>query len=160
MRNLLMKIQFGDVVEINTSKGLAYAIYTHRHKTRPKYGALIRVFDHLFLSGPVRLPDLLKTPIRFSTFFPLQAAITKGIVKVVGNLPIPESLKPFPLFRSGVIDPKTKRVCVWWLWDGEKSWRVGNLTAEQRKIPIRGVWNDTYLIHRIEEGWRPENDPR
>jgi hypothetical protein len=153
-----MKVQFGDILEIRTSKGLAYAIYTHRHEQSPKYGALIRVFDQLYQSRPVGISDLVNIPIRFSTFFPLQAAVEKGIVEIVGNVSTPDSLKSFPLFRSGVIDPQTKKVRTWWLWDGEKSWRVGDLTIEQRSLPIRGIWNDTYLVHRIEEGWRPEND--
>jgi hypothetical protein len=155
-----MKVRFGDIVEIKTSKGLAYAIYTHRHTQPPKYGALIRVFDQLYQSRPVRTDELISTPIRFSAFFPLQAAVTKGIVEVVGHVSIPKNLLPFPLFRSGIVDPQTKRVRIWWIWDGKKSWRVGDLTSEQRKLPIRGVWNDTYLVHRIEEGWRPEKDSR
>ena len=63
------------------------------------------------------------------------------------------------LVRGGVIDPSTRKVKVWWLWDGEKEWRVGEITAEQRGLPIRGVWNDTLLIERIESGWTPETDP-
>ena len=76
----------------------------------------------------------------FSTFFPLGAAVNRSIVSVVGNAPIPEKQKQFPLFRTGVADPKTKKVGIWWLWDGEN------------------VWNDTLLVERIETGWTPETD--
>ena len=44
-----MKATIGDVIEIVTSKGLAYAQLTHRHTAPPRYDALIRVF-----SGDVR----------------------------------------------------------------------------------------------------------
>jgi hypothetical protein len=60
--------------------------------------------------------------------------------------------------RGGTPDPKTKKVAVWWFWE-EKEWKVGELTSEQRKMPIRGIWNDTMLVHRIEIGWTPATDP-
>ncbi len=155
-----MKIRFGDIVEIETGKGLAYAMYTHNHERPPKFGAVICVFDCLYKSRPGNIVEIRKFSARFATFFPLQAAVDRRIVEVVGNLPIPEALRPFPLFRDGVADPKTKKVASWWLWDGEKEWQIGALTPDQRKLPIRSVWNDSILIERIEEGWRPENDPR
>ena len=47
---------------------------------------------------------------------------------------------------------------MWWLWDGEKEWQIGSITNEQRKLPIRQIWNDTMLIARLEQEWRPETD--
>jgi len=155
-----LKARIGDIVEITTSKGLAYAVYTHRHTKPPKYGALLRVFDGIFSVQPDDIASLARIPIRFSTFFPLQAAVNKDLVRIIGNITVPENLKPFPVFRSGTTNPKTKKVAMWWLWDGDREWRVGNLTDEQRKLSFRGTWNDTFLRDRIEAGWRPENDPR
>ncbi len=63
-----------------------------------------------------------------------------------------------PTFRTGVINPKTGKVDVWWLWDGNREWKIGAISEEQRKFPIRGSWNDTLFIERIEEGWLPEKD--
>ncbi len=92
-------------------------------------------------------------------FFPLNAAIDQHIVSIVANVALPSDAQKFPTFRAGVVDPATRKVGVWWLWDGEKEWRVGQLTVEQRCLSIRGVWNDTLLIERIESGWTPETDP-
>jgi hypothetical protein len=155
-----MKVRIGNIVEIQTSKGLAYAQYSHKHDKPPKYGALLRVFDQIFQEQPADLEGLTRLPIQFSIFFPLQTAVNQNIVKIVGNITVPENLRSFPLFRSGTPDRETKKVATWWLWDGEREWRVGELTPEQRKLPIEGVWNDTMLIRRIESGWRPENDSR
>ena len=152
----MKRIRFGDIVEFKTSKGLAYAIYTHRHDKPPRFGAMIRVFDNVYQSRPERIEEVVDVPVRFTTFFPLQNAVNRGVATVVGHVAIPDALKAFPIFRSGTADPKTKRVDRWWLWDGEKEWEVGEITAEQRRLPIRSVWNDTFLIHRIEDGWRPE----
>jgi hypothetical protein len=104
--------------------------------------------------------DVALGDVQFLTFFPLQAAVNKDIVAVVGNCPIPTEAAEFPIFRAGVADPKTGKVNVWWLWDGEREWRVGTLTPEQRRLSFRAVWNDTMLIDRIVAGWRPETDPR
>ena len=43
--------------------------------------------------------------------------------------------------------------------DGEKEWRIDGMTQEQRKLSIRGVWNDTLLVERINACWTPETDP-
>lgn len=153
----MTKAKIGDIIEIPTSKGLAYAQYTHQH---PQFGGLIRVFDEIYKGRPENFSSLVNGQVRFSTFFPLQAAIKRGIYKVVAHHEVAGPNRSFPLFRNGVADPKTKKVSVWWFWDGEKEWRVGNITQEQRKLPLLGVWNDTMLVQRIEEGWRPETDYR
>jgi hypothetical protein len=148
--------QIGDVIEIPTSKGLAYAQYTHQH---PTHGGLIRVFDILFESRPNGFSELVNGAVRFSTFFPVAAAIKRGIFKVVGHENVIPQNQAFPIFRNGVGDPQTKKVAVWWFWDGQKDWKVGEITPAQRKMPIVGVWNDTLLVERIERGWTPETDP-
>ena len=152
----MAKLKIGDVVEIKTGKGLSYAQYAHRHK---QYGALLRVFDNFYDARPDDFDELVKSKLKFMCFFPLSAAIDRDIVSIVDNVALPLDAQKFPTFRAGVVDPATRKVGVWWLWDGEKEWRVGELTVEQRRLSIRGVWNDTLLIERIESGWMPETDP-
>jgi hypothetical protein len=148
-------IHIGDVIEIRTTKGLAYAQYTHKHK---QYGALLRVFNRIYLEQPTDLKSLIIEEEAFQCFFPLSAALNLKLVRVVTNISVPEKNKKFPTFRAGIVDPATKKVAVWWLWDGEKEWRIGELDKEQKKLPIRGIWNDTLLIERIDSGWTPETD--
>lgn len=150
------KIKIGDVIEIKTKNGWSYAQYTHKHT---QYGALLRVFGDIYKSRLEDFSELVKSNPAFMCFFPLGAAVDQGIVSVVGNTDLPVESRVFPTFRAGVVDPATRRVGVWWLWDGEKEWRVGELTSDQRHLSIRGVWNDTLLIERLESGWRPETDP-
>ncbi|MGR9355874.1 hypothetical protein [Rhizobium leguminosarum] len=152
----MAKLKIGDIVEIKTAKGLAYAHYAHKHK---QYGALLRVFGRLFRSRPDSFTDLVSHQPAFMCFFPLNAAVNQSIVTIVDNVTLPSDAKEFPTFRTGIVDPATRKVGAWWLWDGEKEWRIGQLTAEQRHLSIRGVWNDTLLIERIESGWTPEIDP-
>jgi hypothetical protein len=144
----------GDIVEVRTSRGLAYAQLKHKHRT---FGSLIRLIDGFHESRPSDLEALAAGCTRFVTFFPLGAAVRRGFVVIIGNASIPVDAKEFPVFRDGVADPKTKSVAIWWLWDGEKEWRVGTLTDQQKKYPIRAVWNDTLLVSRLESGWTPED---
>jgi hypothetical protein len=151
--------QIGDIIEIPTAVGLAYAQYTHQHDKPPKMGALIRVFDRIFDRRPTDWSDIAASPVRFSTFTPLSVAVHRGTFKVVGHHEVADENKVFPLFRNGNPHLQTKKVAVWWLWDGEKEWMVGKITDEQRKLPLLAIMNDGFLIMRIEQGWTPETDP-
>jgi hypothetical protein len=151
-----LRVKIGDIIEIPTSKGLAYAQYTHKHH---QWGALIRVLDGIYKTRPSNFAELVKKQHRFVTFFPLGAAVNRKIFEVVGHAEVPEEAAKFPLFRAGNAD-KNWKVAVWWLWDGEKSWPVGQLTPEEYKLPIQEIPNDTALVNEIEKGWTPENDRR
>jgi hypothetical protein len=152
----LARPKIGDVVEIDTGQGLAYAHYSHQH---PTYGALLRVFADLKAERPADLAAVVSGEPTFRTFFPLAAAVQRKIVSIAGHVPLSEEAKRFPTFRAGVVDPRTGRVATWWLWDGQNEVRVGPLTDEMRRLSIRGVWNDTILKERILSGWTPETDP-
>lgn len=143
--------KIGDVIEIETKRGLAYALYSHEHKM---YGSLLRVFERKFPARPERFDALVQEPLQFETFFPLGAALHRKIVAVAGHVVVPVHLHRFPLFRDGVANPKTKQVANWWLWDGEREWMIGSLKEEQKSYPIRCIVNDTLLIEWIESGWR------
>ena len=78
------------------------------------------------------------------------------MVKIVANTEVPGVAAKFPVFRTGTPN-KEGRVEVWWLWDGEKEWKIGRLKPGMEKYPIRGVWNDALLIKRISEGWNHMN---
>jgi hypothetical protein len=151
----MQKLKLGDIIEIKTAKGFAYAQYTHKHEV---YGSLIRVFDKMYSKRPQFDDHFISQKVRFTTFLPLQSAVKRGIFEVVKSETIRTELIPFPTFRAGIIDPVTKKVNDWWLWDGKEEWKVGKLSEDQRRLPIRGVWNDTLLIQRIESDWRPETD--
>lgn len=145
----------GDVFEIPTKRGLAYVQYTHENELM---GGLIRVFRQLSKRRPTdsELNSFLKGPIRFSALFPVKQAKASKIFECVGNFEIHRKYRQFPIFRTGVPDFDTHKISKWSLWDGEKKWYVGQLTPEQLRYPIRGCWNDTLLIERIESDWFPE----
>jgi hypothetical protein len=143
----------GDVIEIPTPKGRAYAHYSHRHA---QFGALIRVLPGLHADRPADFKSLVTQTPQFITFFPLGAACSRGIVHVVAHELLPPIALPFPTFRDGVAD-RDGKVAVWWLWDGDREWCVGPLSPGMEKLPLRGIWNDALLVERIMSGWRHEN---
>jgi hypothetical protein len=149
------RLKIGDIIEISTQKGLAYAQFTHKHRV---FGELIRIIPGFWQRRPESFGAIADQAHVFVCFFPVSAAVNRGIMEVVGNATVPKEAQRFPVFRDGIADPVTGKVAVWWLWDGENEWKVGNLTSEQRKFPVSGVWNDTLLVERIESGWTPEKD--
>ncbi len=141
--------KIGDIVEIPLPDGgTGYAQYTHKHK---RYGALLRVLK--VRDKVVDIKELANAHLQFTTFFPLSAALSREIVRIVGNLPVKDELIKFPVFRAGVPN-QSGVVETWWLWDGESEERIGKLSLEQMEFPIRGVINDTLLIERICSGWQ------
>jgi hypothetical protein len=129
--------QIGDVIEIKTPKGFAYAQYTHEHSEPPRMGSLLRVVDGEFETPQRSSQELVSLPTRFKVFFPLAAAIKKGAVRIIGHETVPPQDRVFPVFKNGVRDPRTGKVDTWWLWDGKREWRVGTLTEEPKKYPLR-----------------------
>lgn len=145
----MAKSEIGDIIEIKTAKGLAFGQFTHQDKVM---GSLLRILPGFYDVRPSDLETLSAHEQRFHVFFPLEAAISRGIVQVVGNAPIPAKDKAFPVFCS--------RSEPWWLWDGTREWRVQSLEPEQRKFPIRATWNYAMLVSRLESGWSPEEERR
>jgi hypothetical protein len=140
------------VIEVETPKGLAYALYTHQHREPPRYGALLRVLPGLYSERPADFAGLVQEEERFSVFFPLGSALSRRIVRIVANEKIPESKRPFPIFRSrmvieGVAGP-------WWLWDGGRERLAGQHDTWTPRALLE-VWNDSLLIERIASGWAP-----
>jgi len=142
-----IKVKIGDLFEICTSKGFAYAQYSHHNAL---CGALIRVLPGLFDQRPDHLRSIVTKNHLFVVFFPVQEAVDKHLVEIVGNYPIPVEAQQFPLFRAGAINVLTGTVKTWWLWDGDKEWKVERMSPEEMRLPLREIVNDTLLIEKIE----------
>lgn len=148
--------RIGDVYEIKTNKELAYFQYTHEYTKPPKWGSLIRVLNGFYSKRPSleEINRIVEKPHRFQTFCFLQAGIKEGEVQFVGNFSIPEFAQKFPIFKGTNSMPKKDPLeKIWWLWDGEKEWKVGKLSLEeQMKYPLKQLCDVTALIGDIETG--------
>lgn len=150
------RARLGDIVELKTGKGLAYAQYSHESKL----GGVLRVLQGFYPSRPVDWETVAAQSEAFITLMAVRAAVARGLLEVVGHAEIPEAARPFPLFRApqGFPDPRTGRVSSWWLWDGERGWPIEVLTADLHRLPIREAWGIPVLLERVEAEWRPELD--
>ena len=145
--------RIGDVFELKTPIGFAYLQYINKHD---EWGALVRVLGPVLEFRPAEFQHVVAQQERFVIFFPLGAAVAKGIVSMVAHMPLPERSNTFPLFKApGNIEGG--KVLDWWLWDGNSSWRVAELSADQYDLPTQQVVNDTMLIDLILNNWRPRD---
>lgn len=149
----MARVKIGDIIEIETSRGFFYAQYTHKD---PVHGALIQVTREPFPDRETCVEKICIADVGIITFFPLSVAIHRKIFRVVANAEVPKNRAQFPVFRiRGHID-KNGKVKQWKLWAGDDSWPqcwLTELTEEQRTLPVRGIWNDTLLVDRLEAGW-------
>ena len=146
--------RIGDVVEIATKAGAAWAQYINRHAG---FGDLLRVIGAA--DGAEDPAGIARRSTQFATFFPLGAACRRGIARIVGPAPIPSEWQEFPRFRQALrLDPSSKAPCNWRIWDGQREWTVPELDEEQRRYPLRVIMNDTLLVERVLSGWRAEDN--
>jgi len=84
----------------------------------------------------------------------LFAAIRTGMWKVIGYMPVEEFA--YPKFVSTFSNEKTGEARVWFLWDGEKSTRIGSkLPEDYKEFEFLVVWSPYDVVHRIETGEYP-----
>src|SRR5437868_13683890 len=91
------RVRVGDVIEIPTRVGFGYAQLTHVH---PTHGALLRVLPGAHEERPTNLLAVVAQETDFVAFFPLEAAVNRGIVEIVGGAEIPASARAFPPFKA------------------------------------------------------------
>lgn len=144
------KVKLGDVLQILTSQGVAYAQVTHKH---PEFGYLIRVFSGFYDAQPEDFSAVVNSSVQFSTFFVVQSAVNQGLLSVVANVPVPEGLQAFPTFRSRNGGPGGSI----WLWSGSEAVRLErDLSLEEQKCSTRGIISAPLLVERIESNYRAE----
>lgn len=147
------RIKIGDVIQILTSQGIAYAQFTHKHR---EFGSLLSVFEGFYPEVPTDFNSVVKSALQFQAFFPLQAAINGGLLSIVVNVPVASCNSKFPMFRTCVIGKHGERG-PWWLWDGEnENMLERELSDMERKYSLRDLISAPLLVERIEKGYRPE----
>ena len=99
--------KLGDVIEIATPQGFAYAQYTHRYDKPPRWVSLLRILPGLFESRPTDLSTLVQQRERFFVFFPL---VPRSGVALLRSWPMRRSPRRQGLSRScELLDQQTGR---------------------------------------------------
>ena len=89
----------GDVMEIKTEAGFAYAQYTHFH---PECGELMRVFQGFYPEqlNQEEISKIAQKKHRFSLFISWDYCIRSKITRYAGNFPISSYVRDFPIFKK------------------------------------------------------------
>ena len=132
-----MQFSPGDLVEIETTGGLAYAQITHIH---PAYPEVLRILKGLHAARPADLRQLDQRPTAFVTMFPLASALDRQELagRKVGSLTVSSEHKAFPTFKMPIYD-KRGNVAYWWLWDGDGLTYKVDLDGSYDAYPRREV---------------------
>jgi hypothetical protein len=149
----MRRIQIGDVFELNTPKGKAYLQYVSQHKGM---GELIRILPGLFESQPETMNSLVEKEEMFFIHFPLKAALKQSIVTFIDKYEVPNAVQIPTRFRDKHV-VKGNFIC-WHIVD-YATWNrksVDNLSTDEIHLSPWGIWNDTFLIERLVEGWTLE----
>jgi len=130
----MKRMKIGEIAEIKTPAGLAYAHYVLRHSAKPVMGDLHRILPGLYKSRPGDLVALAYEPHLFVTFCPLTQGFEDNSVQVVGYAEPTKDQSTMPTFRQLQLlcDDRRPR---WSLWNGQEDAVVAELTKEQRGFP-------------------------
>lgn len=137
----------GDIVEIETPKGLAYLQVTHRHSSYPE---VVRVLPGLHSSQAEDLADLGRRETAFTAMIPLAGVIGQKRItgRKVGTATIPTSDRAFPTFKMAIRD-KQGAVAYWWFWDGDSLRHEEAPSPEAEAMGQREVMTADALMARI-----------
>lgn len=146
----------GDIFHIRTPEGLAFFQYICKHD---RYGHLIRILPGLFNAIPSSFEELAQSTELYYIFFPLTAAISKGIVTYAASMTLPVSAGKPPTLRRAGARAQGGKALNWWILDPSgDEFLVNELNDKQARYSIAAIWNDTLLVERICSGWLPEQD--
>ena len=136
----------GDIIEISTTRGLAYLQVTHLHSAYPE---IVRALPGLHARRPDNLDLLVLLPTRFIVITPLAAGIRDRHLTgtLIGNWSIPNSDRAFPQFRTPIRTPDGQ-VLYWWQWDGD-TLRHMTTSDPTSDLPIREVVHPEHLLVRL-----------
>ena len=146
-------LRLGDIFQLRTPKGFAYIQYSYMDD---EYGHLVRILPGVFNTTPSSFSQLSQSKELFFVFFPLAAAVSKGIVTKVAGETIPASAQKLPTMRRPGARDVNGRVLNWWIRDSHGEKKIDKLNGEQKSYSLAVIWNNTILVERICSGWRPE----
>jgi hypothetical protein len=156
------KASVGDIVEIKTPVGFAYAQYTHPSGTT---GELVRVLPGLYRNRPSDLAQMARQKEIYFVFYILNYALRADQAEIVSNQPVPEWAKSHPAMRHSAAIDETGKTIRWriisaasrlTLEDLQRTPVLTQLTPEQEKLSIHEIWPHAVMVKQLARGWTPE----
>lgn len=150
----MKKIKIGDVFSISTKFG--NVLFQFVSETQNNCD-LIRILPGFYKSSDMNYQDAVNLKERYFLHFPVQAALNRKLIELIGNYCIPEQVRIPRHFRAKNVHPKSGKVS-WYIREENKNMmkHVDKLTDEIIAMSDWCVWNDTLLRERLEENWSLE----
>ncbi|MCA9039234.1 MAG: hypothetical protein KDA65_02690 [Planctomycetaceae bacterium] len=142
--------QIGDVIEIPTPEGIAYAWYTHKNE---KWGEFIQIFKGLYPEPQSDLSNVLCQPLPYGTFYDLTWSIKQTEVRIVENVPLTEEQVKLPLFKKANCELRSWKALSWSLWDGKDYQNLDYLAPEYYDLPCLEIPSYLAIVEHIVQGW-------
>jgi hypothetical protein len=154
MTSSRLRARPGDLLEVRTSRGLAYLRYTARHSD---FGDTVRVLPGFHDTRPHAWTGMDEQTGYFA-FYPVGAAVRQGLLEVVGNHPLPDGLKLPAVLRRPGARSRDGRVLGWLVCTGTEEVLKSELSSEERQLPIGVIWNHELLLLRLATEWHPARE--
>lgn len=151
--------KIGDIVEIETSSGLAYVQFTEKHTTPPTFGELVRVLPGLHNTRPSDFSALAQKKESYFVFTPLRLACRRKQATIVSNQPVPEWAQGIPIMRMANGFDENGKGRDWYLWDGIETWPATGNPEDLNNLSIAAIWGHDILTERLAERWLPSDEP-
>lgn len=137
----------GDIVEIETPKGLAYVQLTHTH---PSYPPVVKFLKGGYKKRPDNVLSLSNKGEETVAMVPLSGVLRKLKLRhsKVGATEIPQGQRKFPTFRTPIRDKKGQ-IIYWWFWDGQGLTYSSELDEVQETLPLREVMSSDRFLERL-----------
>lgn len=148
----------------NAEIGNVYAI-----KTKIGYGLfqviqnndegidVVRVLKPIIQNVEQFSPELLQETERYFIKFTVRTALNKKLIILIGKYNVPSSVKIPKKYRMLDFVPH-RNIRNWYIVDAKTNRMklVSSINEKFLSLSCDGIWNDTFLIERIEEGWTLE----
>jgi hypothetical protein len=144
------KLKVGDILEADANDHVIRIQYIgHMERT----GDVIYVEPKLLEAGS-EVGPLSKNG--YFTLYPASKALNVRLMRRVGNETAPEMPTTW---RMGGL-PKPDKSRRWKIVGPTESRWTDELTEEEYRIPVVGVWNHEFLLERVRSGWKPEDEAK
>ena len=103
-------------------------------------------------------PELLQQAERYFIKFTVQAALNKKLITYIAKYKVPSSVKVPRKYRMLDFVPH-KNIRNWYIVDAKTNGMklVKSINKKFLSLSCDEIWNDMFLIERIEEGWTLED---
>jgi hypothetical protein len=141
------KVTPGLAFHLVCDRGFAVGLHTYRD---PQMGPLVWLADRFWDDEPTVDDASRIDRWKWCVFFPLGAALRRGLVTALGHIPVPPEIAGFPVMRAG------SSAQGWYVVRGPgRTWPLEATT--DARLPPRIVVNDVRLKEMLVSNWTPED---